>query len=116
MIAIICAPKNIVRPYMQTMGPAEDAFAPGGQECAVAVKHRDWMCAAAENKDTVLAINGDCRDFLETPTIRQAPPTGDGFITEIATAKYLGHARILAELWLRCCAGLLDLSSIEGLH
>jgi hypothetical protein len=69
MIAIIRAPKNIVRADMEAMGAAENAFAPGGQEFAVAVKHRDRMRAAAENKDTVLAINGDRCDFLETPTL-----------------------------------------------
>jgi predicted ribosome-associated RNA-binding protein Tma20 len=54
---------------MKAMRATEDAFAPGIQEFTFAVKHGDRMCAAAENKDTVLAINGDRCDFLETPTL-----------------------------------------------
>jgi hypothetical protein len=69
MIAIIRAPKNIIGADMKAMRATEDAFAPGGQKGAIAVKHRDGMCAAAENKDAVLAIDGDRCDFLETPTL-----------------------------------------------
>jgi hypothetical protein len=59
MVAVIGQPDRVVGRDMDAVRPGEDAFAPGAQQIARAVEHRDRVVAAVEGVDIVLAVDPD---------------------------------------------------------
>ena len=65
MVAVIGQPDRVVGRDMDAVRPAEDAFAPGAQQVAVFVEHRDRVVAAVEGVDVVVAVDADRGDIAE---------------------------------------------------
>ena len=87
MVAVVGAVERVVAVDVDAVRAAEQAFAPGAQEVAVAVEHHHRMLAAVEDVDAVLAVDGDRRDVAELPAVGQLGPVLDHAITMLAAAQ-----------------------------
>ena len=59
VVAVVGQPDRVVRRDMDAVRPGEDPLAPGAQQIAVVVEHRDRMVAAVEGVDIVLPVDPD---------------------------------------------------------
>ena len=75
VVAVIGAVEIVVGIDVQAVGAVEQAFAPAGDEIALAVQHHHRMFAAVEDVDAVLAVDRDGGDVGKAPAVRQFCPS-----------------------------------------
>jgi TolB-like protein/class 3 adenylate cyclase/lipoprotein NlpI len=91
VVAVVGQPDRVVRREMDAVRPGEDAFAPGADEIAVAVEHRDRMRAAVEGIDPVMAVDADRGDIAQLDLVRKLCPIGANLEREPAAAELHRH-------------------------
>jgi hypothetical protein len=79
---------------MDAMRPAEDALAPGAQEVAVLVEHRDRVVAAVEGVDIVMAVDADRGAIAEHDLVRDLRPVLVDLEAPLASAEPLRHGSL----------------------
>ena len=91
MVAVIGAIEIVVGIDVQTMRAVEQAFAPAGDEIALAVEHHHRMVAAVEDVDAVLAVDRDGSGVGQAPAVRQFCPVLHHAVTMLARAENSRH-------------------------
>src|ERR1700693_3383771 len=74
MVAVVGQPYRVVGRDMDPVRPAEHTLAPGAQQVAVLVEHRDRMVAAVEGVDIVVAVDPDSGAIAEHDLTRNLGP------------------------------------------
>ena len=81
MVAIVGQPDRVVRRHVDAVRAHENAFAPGPQEIAFAIKHVHRVLAAVKGVDVVVLVDPDrCDIGIEGPTFGQFGPVVDDLV------------------------------------
>ena len=93
MVAIISTVDGVVRPDVDSMGPArEDPFTPRTQEIALTIENDNRMLAACDQVDIVLGVDIDPGHFDIASALWELAPVLHRFIgIRAATQYYAWH-------------------------